>query len=28
VKSRRFDNIEEIQANATRQMGAILKSDY
>jgi len=28
MKGRRFDYIEEIQANATRQRRAITKSDY
>jgi len=28
MKGRRFDDVEEIQANATRQMRAITKSDY
>jgi len=28
MKGRRFDYAEDIQANATRQLGAITKSDY
>jgi hypothetical protein len=28
MKGRRFDDVEEIQANATRQMRAITKCDY
>jgi len=28
MKGRRFDDIEEVQANATRQMRAIKKSDF
>jgi hypothetical protein len=28
MKYRRFDDVEKIQANATRQMRVIIKSDY
>jgi hypothetical protein len=28
MKGRQFDDIEEVQANATRQMRAITKSDF
>ena len=28
MKGRRFDYVEDIQANATRQLRAIIKSDY
>jgi len=28
MKGRRFDYVEEIEANATRQLRAITKSDY
>jgi len=28
MKSRRFDDIEEVKANSTRQMRAVTKSDF